>query len=391
MIVYPSESVKNLQLIQQIQDEAAYTGITAAEIGAIAKAHPVTFYISTFLVRAGLFLLTVVIVFASSALLSLLFGGLMRDKNLPYALLLFGLLCYLALEKVCKKYQHYQAGTDDALTLLSSGFLLTGVLWLHEINTQSWSPSAWYLFASLSTAVISLWYVIRFASPLMTIISASALLMAFLTALHILNPSDILLIPFGALFFAASLCYLVLNTKMKAILTLYSSCLAVLIQFAVFTAGLAFNYYVADQTGKELSGTTFQVPLPYFFWVWTFVFPLVCIGYALKKHSRMLLNSGIILLTAAGLTFKYYDTLVPFEYLLSGAGALLLLLSWRLLKWLKNPRYGLAGQVPFPQNNTDQERVDSIIISATLPQQEQHLPDRFGGGNFGGGGSSSDF
>ncbi|WP_316779726.1 hypothetical protein [Pedobacter antarcticus] len=391
MIIYPSESLKNLQLIQEIQAEAEYTGITAAEIRDIAKACPVTFYTPAFLVRAGLFLLTFVIICASAALLALLFSEMLRDRHLPYALIIFGLLCYAALETVCEKYQHYQAGTDDALTLLSSGFLLTGVLWLNEISTQGWSSSTWYLYASLSTAVISLWYVIRFASRLMTVISASAFLMAFLTALHIISSSGILLLPFGALVFAASLCWLNWNTRIKAILIFYRPCLAVSMQFAVFTAGLACNYYVADQTGKELSGVAFQVPLPYFFWAWTFVFPLACIGYALKKHSRMLLNSGLILLVAAGLTFRYYYTLLPLESLLTSAGALLLLFSWRLIKWLKHPKYGLTDQVPFPQNSTDQERIDSIIISATLPQQKQHLPDRFGGGNFGGGGSSSDF
>lgn len=390
MIIYPSENLKNLQLTQQIQDEAEYTGITAAEIHAISKAYPVTLYSPTFLVRAGLFLLTFVIVCATAALLALLFSGMLRDKHLPYAFILFGLLCYAALEIICEKYQHYQAGTDDALTILSAGCLLTGVLWLN-VSTQGWSSSAWYLYASLSTAVISLWYVIRFASPLMTIISASAFLVAFLTALHELSHSGILLLPFGALVFAASIYRLTLNTRINAMLVLYRPCQNVLLQFAVLTAGLACNYYVADQIGKELTGRAFQVPLPYFFWTWTFIFPLACIGYALKKHNRMLLNSGLILLVAAGFTFRYYYALLPAEYLLSTVGAFLLLLSWQLLKWLKHPKYGLIGQVPFPQNGKDQERVDSLIISATLPQQKQHIPDRFGGGNFGGGGSSSDF
>jgi uncharacterized membrane protein YgcG len=75
-------------------------------------------------------------------------------------------------------------------------------------------------------------------------------------------------------------------------------------------------------------------------------------------------------------------------------GAILLGIAWGVMKYLKTPKHGFTYAEPGDEHMIDRLKVESLLIAesfSTVPAAPATTGTKFGGGDFGGGGSSGDF
>ena len=143
-----------------------------------------------------------------------------------------------------------------------------------------------------------------------------------------------------------------------------------------------------------LNGTISEtIPLAWFFWLWTIALPFIYITYGVRQRSLLLMRTGLFLIAAAVFTFRNYYHVMPIELALTAAGALLVGVSWFLVKFLNNPKGGFTSK-QLSENGKDGElNLESLVVSETFSRVGAQTPtgNVFGGGKFGGGGSSSEY
>ena len=152
----------------------------------------------------------------------------------------------------------------------------------------------------------------------------------------------------------------------------------------------AGNYYVVDHLNQVLNGPTATMSLKPFFWVWTMVIPPAYLAYGLTKKNVLMARIGLMLNFAALYTFRTYVHIMSLEMALTLAGAVLLAITYGVIQYLKTPKHGYT--YADIENNTDNLNAEALFTAATLTVAHRAEPDsKFGGGDFGGGGSGGKF
>ncbi|WP_152620344.1 hypothetical protein [Pedobacter lusitanus] len=175
----------------------------------------------------------------------------------------------------------------------------------------------------------------------------------------------------------------------------YQHCLLFLQTGSLLTLYLAGNYYVVQQLGNELYGYTsigpYKVPYPIFFWPWTILVPFIYTGLGIYKKNVILLRTGLVLIAIAAITFKNYYHVLPIEVTLVLIGLFTLAGSYLTIRYLKTPRNGFTSRELQQDTIAGGINMESLIIATTQLDAPKGTETRFGGGDFGGGGSSSTF
>jgi len=107
-----------------------------------------------------------------------------------------------------------------------------------------------------------------------------------------------------------------------------------------------------------------------------------------------MLRIGLFLVAGAVYTFRNYYHVMPIEVDLSIGGAILLMVSYAVIKYLKTPKKGFTTAPLKRSSILDHLNVESIIIGETFGSTGTAPTDpgsRFGGGSAGGGGSSAGY
>jgi len=74
------------------------------------------------------------------------------------------------------------------------------------------------------------------------------------------------------------------------------------------------------------------------------------------------------------------------------AGSILLILSYGLINYLKQPKFGFTYAELNKENKMEKLQIESLIIAETFGQQTKPTETtKFGGGSFGGGGAGGEF
>jgi len=178
----------------------------------------------------------------------------------------------------------------------------------------------------------------------------------------------------------------------------YQKCLVYLELTTLTTLYAAENYFVVQKLGNLLhnlpADTNDPVPFGWIFWGWTMLLPLVFVALGIRKRNLLLLRLGLLFMAAAACTFRVYHHLLAIEYVLVIAGGLILVLVFILLRYLKTPKLGFTYTQRSRKHWVNNLNLESLVVAGaashtqSVPQQSK---DPFGGGSFGGGGSSADF
>lgn len=389
MLAYNNDTLNNLDIKEEAEKALRKDCIDAATYQAIITAHPVNLYTPNPIIRAGLFILTLIVVSLSLGFMTLVSLTALKDEKSFGGLCIFAaLLCYGALELFLREKKLFRAGVDDALLWCTVSLLLSSLAIYGTDSMLTWS---------LSVLALTLMATLRFADMVM----AAAAFLSLLALVFVLTLKTGVvsrtLIPF--LIMALSL--LVYFASRKGIrqpaCKHYRACLTVVSVLSLLTLYLAGNYFVVRELSNELFDLQLQpgqsIPGASFFWVYTVVVPLVYLYLGIRKKDTILLRTGMILLAAIVFTIRAYHSVMPLETAMAVGGLVLTIGAWALIRYLKVPRQGFTYEEDADPSLADKLKIESLIIAQTYAPVA-HTPGNnmdFGGGSGGGGGASGDY
>jgi len=393
MIGYNKGWLANSRVQGAAKKDLREGNITPSEFAAIVQKYPVGFYSPALLVQVGLFILTFIIVVFAVAMFMLMTAGSKIMEGFGFFLFLGG-LSYFSLEAIVQTKFHLRSGVDDALTIIS-GCLLVVALYMLFLKNGTGSDS---LGIATIVFTVSLGLSIRFADILATATCVVSFFAIILYAWIRTGTFGLTTAPFVIMAVAGFIYWLALNNQNKKAFINYQNSLIIVELVSLVTLYAAGNYYVVQTLGSELKGAadagTLAIPFGAFFWIWTIAMPFVYVGFGIKRKDSLLLRLGLLLIIAAVATFRNYYHLLPADVMLTIAGAVLLGLVYGIMKYLKTPKHGFTYAEPDEAETMDKINVESLIVAESFshtPSAPANNGVKFGGGDFGGGGSSGKF
>lgn len=382
MIIYNKTWLHNLSLHNEAEQLHKAHLITSAELDKVKKTYPVGFYSPGIFVRVGLFVLTVVIISA----VGLLIGQLIADAHVnsrKFLSLLLGITGIITLDVLVKKRNYFRAGVDDALLWLSSTLLY---YWADDMLYRNNHHS---LILSVIVLLASIALTLRYLDIAMCVVSClSFFAVIFFSWQKITFGNDtmsfMMILAAGLVYWAS------IKTAAKIRQPYYNNCLVMVQTISLIVFYAADNYYVVDNLNQELNGIGAILSLKPFFWCWTMVIPPAYLAYGLIKKNVLMTRIGLVLNFAALYTFRTYVHVMSLEMALTLAGAVLLVIIYVVIQYLKTPKHGYT--YANIENTTDSLNAEGLFTAATLTVAHRAEPDsKFGGGDFGGGGSGGKF
>ena len=161
---------------------------------------------------------------------------------------------------------------------------------------------------------------------------------------------------------------------------------------ALVTFYVSGNYWVVQQAGAEMFQLE-QVPMPVFFWAFTFLVPLAYIFTGLRQKDRVLMDIGLACITASVFSFRYYFHVIPLTWAAVIAGAVLFVTAYFSIRYLHQKEGGAYTYEPDGDTTVLQE-LEQQLIEQTIANQPGPNPGKtesFGGGQFGGGGGGGEY
>ena len=378
MTAYHSITLENLYIHQQIDEAVEEKYISREDADAIKLQKPVGLYMPNYFVKIGLGFLTFFIIISTAGLFVLFF-------NINYLMnvfaVFFGLSCYVVLEVMTRQKKHYNSGVDTILMAATVVSITVGF-----INNKYGIGAD--LFASLIVFVLSSWMMFRFTDRLAAVTSFAALASFIYHGAALFSKITLLLVP---LFFILFCSIIFISTKhyYHSTARLYfKPVLQIVFIMAILGFYVSGNVFIAEHLGE---GLKIPLALNIFYWSWTIILPIIYLWRGLKTREITFVRSGIFFIAASILTYRYYHPILPPEIAMLLAGIILILLSYFLIKYLKNERFGFI----FDNNRATNkyQYVESLIIGQAFGNQPHEVKKNtaFGGGKFGGGGACGDF
>lgn len=384
MIAYNKTSLHNERIQEQSTTAFENNFISKDELQNIKLKYPVQFYTPNIFIRIGLFILTLIILSFSFSLFSLLFLSSLENawKGL---MLFFALLTYGCLEFMVQTKHHYKSGVDDALLWNFAGLLFGSISLILDAGA---------LTNCILAFIISFYCSIRFADRLMSTIA----FLFFLGILFFLFTDHLgiskAIIPFVLMAASAAVYFVVKNLEKKTNLKNYEHCFTIISIVSLLSFYAAGNYYVVREVNNAMFHLTNDGSLPFgwMFWILTILIPILYIARGIQKKDAIFLRVGLLLVAAMIFTIRYYYHQVPNEIFISITGFILLVVSYSLIRYLKQPKYGFTYSDLNKENAFEKLQIESLIISETMGQQAAATETtKFGGGSFGGGGAGGEF
>jgi uncharacterized membrane protein YgcG len=389
MIAYNKTWLANLRVQDEIKKDVQQGNISHAEFKAIEQKYPVGFYTPNLFVRIGLFILTCIIMSFGDGLLSLVAAGGNIVESFGWFFFL-AILAYIGLEIMVNSNHHYRSGVDDALLFISGSLFVTGFgIMLLENNGD-----INYLPLSMLICLLMLGLSIRFADMLTTAVCCLSFFAFIFFVWTKTISAGLSTAPFITMLASVGLYWLANSySKQKAYIN-YANSLVIAQVVALVTLYASGNYYIIQTLSTEMMGKTGPVPFGIIFWAWTILMPFAYIGFGLKRKDVILLRAGLLLIAAAAVTFRTYYHILPVDAALTIVGIIILTMVYAIVKYLKTPKHGFTYAEPDEVNLADHLKVESLIVAETFshaPAAPTNDNVKFGGGDFGGGGSSGGF
>ena len=386
MLIYSKKDLYN-RLVQEQTSEAFLNGNLSKESYTnILSVHTSALYTPYYFIRIALGLLTLVATVFSALLLALIFQP-SSSQALVLSFFFFGLFIYVVLELLINSKKYYNAGVDNLL-MLFSGFYIVSAFVVNTYSNQN-------IVISAVAFAVCLLLSARFADGFMAVLSYIALFL-FVFFLYIQSGSFAkATAPFVMMIVSAAMHVFTKKLSANKKLVHYRYCCEYVMLLTLITFYASANYFVV----KELSNKMFNlpsamnnaVPLGWLFWILTFVIPLAYVVYGILRRDILFIRTGLVLIAIAVFTFRYYYSVLPVETAMLAGGALLVLISYWLIKYLTMPKHGFS----FDKKETaDKERINLkalIIAQAAGTKTNTNKGVEFGGGSFGGGGAGGKY
>ena len=384
MIAYNKSWLYNLFVREEARQAYAEGSISKEENEQININFPALFYTPNLFIRIGLLILTNIIILFSFGLISLVFFSIIEKAYAALAII-FSIITYAALEFIIKQKKHYASGVDDALVMGFGITLFCGISFPNDLGAVA---------NCILIFIISLFCTVRFADRLMAAICFVSLLAGSFFICAETGGLAKVIAPF--LIMAVSLLTYIFTKRVagRQIISPYSECVQVISVAALLGLYIAGNYWMVRELSNSMFNLQLQrgqsIPFGFVFWMFTVLIPFVYLGLGVFKRDILLIRIGLLLVAAIVFTVRYYHALLPPETAMVFGGSILVFSAWALSRYLKISRYGFTADEL--RLGSPGRQLEAIILAETFARQPGTADGtKFGGGNFGGGGSSGDF
>ena len=384
MIAYNRQYLDNRAVQTQASEALAKKIITAQEYQHIRASYPYHFYTPNIYIRAGLFLLTAVILLCCLGIFML--GGVSSENGIGILLIFFGVVSYAALEFFIYDRKVYRSGIDDALLWIASGLILAGInLCTNHIDAS---------MESLIVFLLATAAVLRYADHLMALVAYGACLSVIFHVTIGLGPAARAFLPFLIMAVAGVLYLLFTRLSTEQRLRNYHSCLLLLRMATLLSFYLAGNYYIVRELNANISGSSGPVALSWLWWLLTVIIPIIYLIRGIQKKDIIFLWAGLALVAAAIFTVRYYYHILPAELAMIIGGSVLIGGTYGLIRYLHSPKYGLTSIASDDPHLLEKLHIEALIAAETFHTAATQPADtgvHFGGGSGGGGGATGEF
>lgn len=362
--------------------------LTAEQYQRIEQETVCEFRRTNIFLRLTLFLFTVILVAASIGLFFVV-GGL-RERSSGWFLLLFAGLTYAAAEFAVSEAKVHRYGIEEALAFSSAGLLFLG---LHMLFDASHTTT--FLLPAIGTvACIWIWH--RFGlpyAPLAAMLFAAWLPSYFTTAPLAQHLIIATLFGIGLAWIATArphhrFTFLDSEYAIAEALLWLGIYLAINLQITSLRYGWWSHSWNAGEFPRAFYWST---------WVLTWLIPPLILARGLRLKDRLVIAAGGITAIATFVTNKSYLGWQRHTWDPMLLGALLIGIALLLRRWLANApggvRHGFTAQRLSGKDKQWMGVGAATISLATAPgMPAPREPEvRFGGGDSGGGGATSDF
>jgi hypothetical protein len=356
--------------------------------------------------RLVLFLFTLIIVGAAVALFFVTFLSQLAVQATGTFLLIFAAISYAAAEFAVSRARLYRYGIEEALAACSVGFLCAGLqAALFEGRLYSQKPHAMEFLVPTAGAIASLWIWRRFG--LSYAFLAAMIFVLWLPGYWTASHSAQHLIV--AAFYAAGL-ITVAAVRSRHRFTYLNNGYSIVEALLWLGIYLAINLQLSSVNllGQWWGGprTTSEFPTTFYWatWVLTWCLPPAVLARGVLRKDRFVIAVGAIVAILTAVTNKPYLGWQRHTWDPMLLGALLIGVALYIRRWLAAGTDGIRhGFTAGRLSGKDKQWMNAgatafglvsphLTPHLTTPIPQTDSPDvRFGGGESGGGGASSDF
>lgn len=346
--------------------------------------------------RLVLFLFTLIIVGAGGGLFFTVFLSNPREQTVGIFLLIFAGLSYAAAEVAVSQARLYRYGIEEALAVCSVGFLCAGL----EFGFLSHSSSSEYVVFAAG-AIGSLWLWHRFGLPYAPF--AAMIFTAWLPGYWTSSAAAQHVI-IAAFYLAGLIAVVAVRPRYRfTYLDSRYSIAEALLWLGIYAAinlQLSPASLLGSWVGELRTATPFPQPFYWATWVLIWCLPPVMLARGLRGKDRWVILAGAIAAIVTLVTNKPYLGWQRHTWDPMLLGALLVGVALLIRRWLAGApggiRYGFTAQRLSEKDkrwmNLGSSAIGLVSPNIVTPSPQPANPEvRFGGGDSGGGGASSDF
>ena len=401
MKAYNEQWIYNREILAQAERWYRQKLLSDEQIAAVRQVYPVGFRQTNSFIEIGLFLFTTVAILASYLLPSSIVSGLLSDQT-TYGIfnVAFGIGVGIVGQLLINRRLLYRNGIDNAFVATLVGFLAFG---LNQFLPNGLSVAT-HCLVTLPLLVLVLWY---YGDTLIGFFAlATFYTFIFDKLIKYSWGKDVL--PF-AMMGVSLLLYLAVRQiiRQNPKQVYYTDPLNLAQWIALIVLAASGNYFVVRELNGLLLETSLirsrqlvapEIGLSWLFWLLTFTIPTIYLWQGLLKKNRMLIILGVLGWIAAVMTLHEYIALVPLNVALAIGGFVLIGIAVAGIQYLRpgTPDRLQLGFTDVPDDDSPNDLLNNMgtLASIQATTDAQHTPRndvRFGGGEFGGGGSEGKY
>ncbi|MFB9109910.1 hypothetical protein [Flavobacterium gyeonganense] len=389
MIVLDKNKLENSVLIEEADSLKNAGFIGKEQLDFIKKELPTLNSHKNILVRIGFFLLGSFLYSSICSAVSLLgISGL--DHYWEIFPFLFGIIGIVGSEFLAKK-DYYNHGLDDAFilgTILSFGCAVSFITKLENV-----------LPVSIVVAIISFILFLRYIHLLSALVFYLALTLSLGYSIFEYLEAGQAILPFFMMFFGAATyfsCRKLINSLRNSY---YYNGILLIKSISLILFYLSGNYLIVRELSASLARGYYEIspeiPFAFFFWVFTFIVPVIYVVYSLKSKDRIMLWISFLAIAFSFYSFRFYHSVLPIEVALTLGGIMMFAVAFYFIRKLKTKESGLTFKPDRISNSNAFLHAEALIIASSFGMKPEAKPSEspmeFGGGDFSGGGSEGTF
>jgi hypothetical protein len=400
--LYRASSEETLRARRLLADWAGEGILTKAQYQRLEQETVSELRTANIFLRLVLFLFTLVSVGAAAALFFVTFLSRPSPHAAGFFFLIFAAVCYAAAELVVSQARLYRYGIEEALAVCSVGFLCAGMqLACFSGSHYSPTPDAAEFLVPAAGAIVSLWIWRRFGLPYAFL--AAMIFVVFLPGYWTSSLSAQHLIV--AVFYAAGLASVAavrsrhrfdyLNDGYSLVEALLWLGLYLAMNLQLSSLNFTGEWWVATRALTEFPKSFYWAT-----WVLIWCLPPVVLARGLRRKDRFVIAVGVIVAVLTFVTNKPYLGWQRHTWDPMLLGALLIGVALFIRRWFASgpggTRHGFTAQRLSGKDkqwmNAGSAVFGLVSPHSITPSPQSGSPEvRFGGGDSGGGGATSDF